>query len=268
MTQTEELTIPPRKRLFITLMGLTCLILVGLIFLVWWIPNRGLANIHPDLPNVVGIVMAVLSGIAILGTGLLVLTTALGKDIFFTRFMRLVVIKFLLPVIEFVGRMMGLDKDDIRQSFIAMNNSLVISQRRKVTPERILVLLPHCIQLFDCEIKVTGDIHKCVQCGRCDIKGLVDISRKYNIDISVATGGTLARKVIVEKRPKLVLAVACERDLTSGIKDCYPLPVIGILNDRPFGPCFNTTVDTDKIDAALSQIIEMKKISADQTQKR
>lgn len=248
----------PRKRLFISLMGITCLLLVGLIFLAWWIPNRGLANIHPNLPNLVGFTMAVLSGVAILGTGLLVLTTALGKDIFFTRFMRLVVIKFLLPVIEFVGRLMGLDKDKIRQSFIAMNNSLVISQRSKIGPDRILVLLPHCIQLFECEIKVTGDINKCALCGRCDIKGLVEIGRKYGIDISVATGGTLARKVIVEKRPKLVLAVACERDLTSGIKDCYPLPVIGILNDRPFGPCFNTTVDAGKIDEALSQIIDLK----------
>lgn len=254
--QVPDLTRPPRKRLFISLMGITCLILVGLIFLAWWIPNRGLANIHPNLPHVVGIVMGILSGVAILGTGLLVLTTALGKDIFFTRFMRLVVIKFLLPMIELVGRCLGLNRDSIRQSFIAMNNSLVISQRKQVSPDRILVLLPHCIQLFDCEIKVTGDINKCVQCGRCDIKGLVDIGRKYNIDISVATGGTLARKVIVEKRPKLVLAVACERDLTSGIKDCYPLPVIGILNDRPFGPCFNTTVDVAKIDDALGRIIK------------
>ncbi len=262
MTAMEEKIAPPRKRLFISLMGVTCLILVALIFLAWWIPNRGLANIHPDLPHIVGIIMAVLSGAAILGTGLLVLTTALGKDIFFTRFMRLVVIKFLLPVIEFVGRVIGLDRDKIRQSFIAMNNSLVISQRQKISPDRILVLLPHCIQLFDCEIKVTGDINKCIQCGRCDIKGLVEISRKYGIDISVATGGTLARKVIVEKRPKLVLAVACERDLTSGIKDCYPLPVIGILNERPFGPCFNTIVDVGKIDDALSQILLIEEPAA------
>lgn len=255
MTQNNDVHEPPRKRLFISLMGLTCLILVALIFLAWWVPNRGLANIHPDLPNIVGIAMAVLSGLAILGTGLLVLTTALNKDIFFTRYLRLIVIKFLLPMIEMVGRLLGIDKDGIRQSFIAMNNSLVLSQCHSISPERILVLLPHCIQLFDCEIKVTGDINKCMQCGRCDIKGLVNIGRKYKIDISVATGGTLARKVIVEKRPKLVVAVACERDLTSGIKDCYPLPVIGILNDRPFGPCFNTSVDVAKIDAALSRII-------------
>lgn len=253
----QEQTAAPRKRLFIALMGLTCVVLVCLIFLAWWVPSRGLANIHPDLPRIVGLVVLALSGMAILGTVLLVLTTALGKDIFFTRFMRLVVIKFLLPMIEFVGRVLGLDKDRIRQSFIAMNNSLVISQKYKVRPDRILILLPHCIQLFDCEIKVTGDVNKCVLCGRCDIKGLVQIGRKYGIDISVATGGTLARKVIVEKRPKLVLAVACERDLTSGIKDCYPLPVIGILNLRPHGPCFNTIVDVTAIDAALQQVLEL-----------
>ena len=259
MSDVQEQTAAPRKRLFIALMGLTCIVLVVAIFLAWWIPSRGLANIHPDLPRMVGLVVLILSGIAILGTGLLVLTTALGKDIFFTRFMRLVVIKFLLPMIEFVGRVLGLDKDRIRQSFIAMNNSLVISQKYKVCPDRILILLPHCIQLFDCEIKVTGDVNKCVLCGRCDIKGLVEIGRKYGIDISVATGGTLARKVIVEKRPKLVLAVACERDLTSGIKDCYPLPVIGVLNLRPHGPCFNTIVDTAAIDAALQQVLELPK---------
>lgn len=263
MTLTPETAAtPPRKRLFVTLMGVTCLIVVAVVFLAWWVPNRGLANIHPNLPHIVGIVVATLSGVAIIGTGLLVLTTALGKDIFLTRYMRLVVIKFLLPVIEFVGRVIGLDKDRIRQSFIAMNNSLVTSQRMKVKPDRILVLLPHCIQLSDCEIKVTGDIHKCVRCGRCSIKGLVDIGRKYSVDISVATGGTLARKVIVEKRPKLVLAVACERDLTSGIKDCYPLPVIGILNERPFGPCFNTFVDVSKIDEALGQVLEHEKPAA------
>lgn len=246
----------PRKRLFIALMGLTCVVLVGVILLAWWIPSKGLANIHPDLPRIVGLVVLVLSGIAILGTGLLVLTTAMGKDFFFSRFMRLTVIKLLLPMIETVGRMLGVDKDRIRQSFIAMNNSLVYSQRYHVAPDRILILLPHCIQLADCEIKVTGSIDKCVLCGRCDIKELVLLGQRYGIDISVATGGTLARKVIVEKRPQLVLAVACERDLTSGIKDCYPLPVIGVLNERPHGPCYNTIVDVTAIDATLSRIIQ------------
>ena len=236
-------------------MGLTCLLVVGLIYLGWWIPTMGLANIHPELPRLTGLVFGILSGIALLGTLLLVLTTAFGKDILFTKFMRGVVIRFLLPLIEQIGRFCGISKDTIRQSFVAMNNSLVTSQRLKIKPDRILILLPHCLQLSDCEIKVTGEISKCMRCGRCDIMGLAELAQKYQVDISVATGGTLARKVIIEKRPKLVLAVACERDLTSGIKDCYPLPVIGVLNDRPFGPCFNTRVDVQKIDAALRSVL-------------
>jgi hypothetical protein len=247
---------PPRKRLFVALMGLTCFLIIGVIYLFWWIPTTGLANIHHDLPRLVGLVFGIVSGVALFGTLLLVLTTSLGKDILFTRFMRGVVIRFLLPVIESLGRILGISKDTIRQSFIAMNNSLVTSQQLKVRPDRILILLPHCLQLFDCEIKVTGDINKCLRCGRCNINGLAELGQKYRIDISVATGGTLARKVIIEKKPKLVVAVACERDLTSGIKDCYPLPVIGILNDRPFGPCFNTGVEVQKIDEALHQVLD------------
>src|SRR4051794_18899256 len=109
---------PPRKRLFVALMGLTCFLIIGIIWLLWWIPTRGLANIHPNLPGIVGVAFGTLSLIAVLGTILLVVTTALGKDILFTRFMRAVVIKFLLPVIEVIGTMLGLPKDTIRQSFV------------------------------------------------------------------------------------------------------------------------------------------------------
>lgn len=253
--QINSAATPPRKRLFVALMGVTCLLIVGVIYLGWWIPTKGLANIHPDLPGYVGFTFAILSGAAIFGTFLLILTTALGKDIFFTRFMRLTVIKFLLPAIELLGRLLGISKDTIRQSFVAMNNSLVVSQRLTVHPDRVLILLPHCLQLEGCDIKVTGGIEKCARCGRCNISGLAELAEKYRIDISVATGGTLARKIIVEKRPKLVIAVACERDLTAGIKDCYPLPVIGIFNERPNGPCVDTLVEVAKIEQALLSVL-------------
>jgi hypothetical protein len=52
---------------------------------------------------------------------------------------------------------------------------------------------------------------------------------------------------VVQTRPRIILAVACERDLASGIQDTYPLPVFGILNQRPFGPCLDTNVDLDQV---------------------
>jgi hypothetical protein len=244
------------KGLFISLMAVTCLLIAGIILLLWWLQGTGLASVHPSLPRIVGVMLILVAGSVILATALLVLTTITGKDIPGTRLLRATAIRLLLPVIEFFGKIAGIPRDTIRQSFIAMNNSLVLSRRFRLKPDRIMILLPHCLQLAECDIKITGDINKCIRCGRCDIAGLANLAEKYRIDIFVVTGGTLARKVIREKRPKLVVAVACEGDLTSGIRDCYPLPVLGILNDRPHGPCFNTAVDTRKIDEALRMVLE------------
>ena len=61
----------------------------------------------------------------------------------------------------------------------------------------------------------------------------------------------MARKIVVEKKPKVIIGVACERDLTSGIQDSYPIPVFGIFNRRPFGPCFDTDVDLEMVEKGI-----------------
>ena len=80
---------------------------------------------------------------------------------------------------------------------------------------------------------------------------VLGLAHKYGCKLAVATGGTLARQMVKQARPKAIVAVACERDLTSGIQDVFPLPVLGVLNERPFGPCFNTRVDIDKLEKAI-----------------
>jgi hypothetical protein len=52
-------------------------------------------------------------------------------------------------------------------------------------------------------------------------------------------------------KPEAVIAIACENDLSSGIADTYPLPILGIPNERPFGPCLNTSVNLDKVKEAI-----------------
>ena len=55
----------------------------------------------------------------------------------------------------------------------------------------------------------------------------------------------------MERRPRIIIAVACERDLSSGIQDSYPMPVFGITNRRPYGPCYDTDVDLERVEEAL-----------------
>ena len=245
----------PRKRLFIGLLTAASAVILLIAFLLWWVPSVGLVNIHPALPVVFGVILGLLAFFIVGGLGMLVLTLLTGRDLFLSQRLRKLVIRYLFPGIISIGRLIGVDKDTLQQSFIALNNQLVKAKKLRVTPDRALILLPHCIQLFDCDIKITGDVSRCVQCGKCDISGLSKAASDRGIDIAVATGGTLARKIIVERRPKFILAVACERDLTSGIRDSYPLPVIGVLNHRPNGPCFNTHIVLDEVEKVLDEFI-------------
>jgi hypothetical protein len=74
--------------------------------------------------------------------------------------------------------------------------------------------------------------------------------------IAIATGGTLARKIIVDTKPRCIIAVACQRDLVDGLMDVFPIPVYGILNIRPHGPCINTTLDVSIISNFLNHFIQ------------
>jgi hypothetical protein len=183
------------------------------------------------------------------------MTIVRGRNLFFNRKIRGVVIRILFPLLVGVGRCFGFSKDEIRRSFIAINNRLVSAESKKVRPEKLLILLPHCLQNHECRIRITGDVANCKACGKCRIKDLSELSRRHGVSISVATGGTLARRIVIEKKPHMIIGVACERDLTSGIQDSYPIPVFGILNHRPFGPCFDTDVDMRMVEAALASFL-------------
>ena len=241
----------PKKRIFIGLLVVTCLILFFLIFLLWYVPIVGLKNIHSYLPLLFTVFLAILVSVMFSGGLLLIFTIVSGKEIFLSHRLRGIVAKVLFPFMILMGRLMGVSKEKVQQSFIELNNHLVRSNSHRTRPSRLLVLLPHCIQDFDCQIKITGNIRNCKGCGKCEIKELVEISDQYQVRIAVATGGTLARRIIVENRPEAIVGVACELDLTTGIQDSYPIPVIGILNERPNGPCINTKVDIQKVKEAI-----------------
>ncbi len=140
-------------------------------------------------------------------------------------------------------------KEDYQRLIINLNNRLVKRERSKT--KKILLLLPHCLQIDECTIRLTYNIYNCKGCGRCEIKDLIQIADENHLTLSVATGGSLARKIVNEVKPEAVVAVACENDLSSGIADIYPLPILGIANERPFGPCLNTSVDLAKVKEAI-----------------
>lgn len=248
------------KLILVALLGLTAIILVTVIAIFYVVPYYGFGRIYAELPWIMGILMGGLAGAIVLALSMLILVILLGHDVPFSRKLRSIAVKYMLPVLVAVGKLLGFQREEVQHAFVAVNNELVLAQcRNGHPPNRILLLMPHCLQDRDCKVKVTYDVQNCKRCGKCSIKGLIELAEKYHVDLSVATGGTIARRIVIETRPDLIIAVACERDLTSGIQDTTPLPVYGVFNQRPFGPCLNTQVSLDRVESVLREIASMRR---------
>ena len=248
----------PRKRLFIGLVTGTSILLCLLLLVGWIIPAVGFGNIHASVPYITGVLLIVCI-LTIAGAALgLVVQILTGKPFWGSDRVRGLTIKLFLPLMELLARLVGVSPKEVRRSFIKVNNQLALSRNETFPPEKILLLLPHCLQHTDCTIRLTARVEACARCGHCPMAGLLEIGERRGIRLAVATGGSIARRIVVEARPALILAVACERDLASGIQDTHPLPVFGVLNERPEGPCRNTLVDPALVEAALDRFIRPK----------
>ena len=161
----------------------------------------------------------------------------------------------LMPLLQLIVQIFSLDNEQLERFFIEFNNNIVKSMNVKYENTDVIMIFPHCLQNQACKFKITNDISNCKRCGSCDIGDIAALSEKWGITAIVVTGGTAARTVLAKTRPKAVISVACERDLASGIRDVRNIPVAGVLNTRPNGPCVNTKVDIKEIEKTIEQLV-------------
>ncbi len=244
--------LPVRKRLFVSLLAFS-LVGAGLLLVaVWYLATSNSRTIF-DQVLLLALAGLLIGGLVVAGFGIsgIVLTILYAKDITALHGPMRVAINLFFPIALALGGVFRIDQDRIKSSFIEVNNQLVRSKHFNLLPSQILVLAPHCLQRSDCPHKITVDIENCRRCGRCSVSKLLELRDHYGIQMSMVTGGTLARKFVREYRPRAIVAVACERDLTSGVQDSNPIPVLGVTNERPFGPCFNTEIQVPKVEEAV-----------------
>jgi hypothetical protein len=136
------------------------------------------------------------------------------------------------------GEKFGISRDRVGNSFIKAHNLMLKSHAGEVKSDTLLVLLPRCL----------------------DKETRQQVAERANgraVQIVTAGGGEEARKAIRQYRPSLILAVACERDLISGIRDvARKIPVLAVPNKRPEGPCKNTHLCLTDLDEAMRFIAD------------
>ena len=121
-------------------------------------------------------------------------------------------------------------RDWVENAAVKVYNGLAMMRGRKVSQGELLVLIPRCLS------KDTLD-------------GVLGIAGRYGVPVFVATRGQLARRVIRERRPRAVVAVACERDMVSGLHDVAgKIPVLGLTMTLPSGPCKDASVNLGQLE--------------------
>ncbi len=247
-----------KKRLFI-LLGMATVLLYCLVFAVIWLIMTSESAFWRHV-ILIGLMAAfvVLMLQMVLGLSCLIFGLLRGVESPALQKLGRNIVELFYPMVMRIGQLFGISKEEIEDSYIKINNQITVSSGQKYQPEEILVLAPHCLQRADCPYKITMDVHNCHRCGRCSVDGLLCIAEETGVHFVVASGGTFARKFAQEYQPKAIVAIACERDLTSGIKDMHMqhIPVVGVLNERPNGPCHNTTVQLCKVRQAINYFMK------------
>ncbi|MDW7650234.1 MAG: DUF116 domain-containing protein, partial [Bacillota bacterium] len=208
-----------KKRLYLGLLAVAMLLFAGALVYFWLTFFQRDAGFLRYV--LYAAVFAIMAGLGVIGLGFagIVLSILADRNIVFLNRPMNFTFSLLYPVVIWLGKVFKIAQDKIQRSFVEVNNQLVKAKKGRLTPQRLLVLLPHCLQDRECPNRITTNTENCSRCGGCPVGGLLDLCDHYGVHLRIATGGTLAREAVKTLRPRAIVAVACERDLTSGILD-------------------------------------------------
>ena len=232
----QEDDIDEKLSTFLTLAAGAVLIFIACLRFGWYLAKPRIDQLSPLLSRLIEWSAFVLALIILI---LVALETTLLLKFRKSVFPYIWAEKLLLSLLSkstWLGEKLGISKDRVGNSFIKAHNLIVKSHARRLNVDTLLILLPRCLEK---EAK----------------RQVVERANGRAVQVVTAAGGEEARKAIREHKPSLILAVACERDLISGIRDVAErIPVLAIPNKRPEGPCKNTHLHLDALDDALKFI--------------
>ena len=226
---------PPRR--FFWYAALTIAVFWGVVYSGAFLLAPRLAEVWPPLRPVAFIAVGVAAGISWLWFALL-LASYYGPYLLLPERLaeRGPLLKLMLGTSR-VARRLGV-RDWVEHAAVEVYNGLAVRRGRKVGRGELLALIPRCLS-------------------KGALEGVLEIAGRYGVPVFVATRGQLARRVIRERRPRAVVAVACERDMLTGLHDVAgKIPVLGLTMQLPAGPCKDATLDLVRFESWVRGFVE------------
>lgn len=222
--------------LFLRWVGVSWLVAAAGAALLLYIVAPRLGSFHPMIPRVLWATLAVLGLLSMAWWALLGLSFASNRSLLPSR---LAERGFFLRVMAFTSRVAAWfgRRDWVENSAVKVYNALALLRTRTVGSGELLMLVPRCLS-------------------RSTLDGVLELAGRYQVPVFVATRGQLARRVIRERRPRAVVAVACERDMVTGLHDVAgKIPVLGLTMTLPAGPCKDAELDLPQLERYMQAFV-------------
>lgn len=229
---THEGFIREPKRLFMGVLFLVFAFVFALACVAVWLIHPRLTSLHPVLGDLALGAIAVVVGAFFTLYATLSYALLRRKPLWVAQLVTHGLF-MIFPMLARVAGLFNISKDRLGYSLLEIHNDLTRNFLRKVSSGRILCLAPRCLD-------------------RETFKQLKALTCEYDCDLFIAATGAQARQRVVQIKPAGIIAIACERDLVSGIREVgYRIPVIGIANKRPIGPCKGAFIEPHELREAI-----------------
>lgn len=206
-----------------TAVGLLLVALLAAVAIYLLAPR--LALVHRLIPPALYAADAAFGALSMLWLGLIGVSYATHRALLPGKLAEQGLLLKTLRLASRVGELFGVKRDWTDNAAVIVYNRLAWARDYSVRANELLILIPRCLS-------------------RAALDGVMEIAKRYDVAAFVATRGQLARRVIRERRPRAVVAVACERDMVSGLHDVAGrLPVLGLTMQLPNGPCKDASLD-------------------------
>ncbi len=218
-----------RPELFLAWSALTIGAMFALVALALFLLAPRLALASAPLPGLFWLLLAGVAGVVWLWWTLLLVSHLLHRPLLPERLAERGPLLWLMRWTSLVSERFGW-RDRVENAAVKIYDDFAAARGRKVGRGELLLLIPRCLS-------------------KTALDGVLAIAGRYEVPVFVATRGQLARRVIRERRPRAVVAVACERDMVSGLHDVAGrVPVLGLTMTLPSGPCKDAGIDLAKLE--------------------
>lgn len=219
-----------------TAIGLALALVVGGLFVLLLAPR--LSQLASWLPLALYAALGVAGVLAATWLGIIGISYATGRALLPERLAERGPLLATFDLACRTGELFGVARDWTGNAAVGVYDRLAWARERKVSANELLILVPRCLS-------------------RASLDGVLEIAKRYDVAAFVATRGQLARRVIRERRPRAVVAVACERDMVSGLHDVAGrIPVLGLTMQLPNGPCKDASIDIARMEQFVKKYLK------------